>query len=162
MVNLDAGQYVQFEETANFHVTADDPVLVTGYLIGCTGTPLWPNTCDGDPYMVQMVATEQYLDDYVFLVDSSYERDFAQLIRPTGAEVTVGCLGVVPENRWSPVGGSGFDVATIDMNPGEANCAPGTNEISSESGVGVIVSGRAWAASYAYPGGLALQVINPQ
>ncbi|MCA9692827.1 MAG: IgGFc-binding protein, partial [Myxococcales bacterium] len=162
MVNLNAGDWVQFQDTQNFHVTANDPVLVVGYLIGCTGTALWPNDCDGDPYMVQMVSTEQYLKDYVFLIDDSYEKDFAQLIRPTGAAVDVGCLGVVPENRWTPVGGSGFDVATIDMNPGEAMCAPGTNEASSDQGFGVLVSGRAHAASYAYPGGLALQVINPQ
>ena len=68
----------------------------------------------------------------------------------------------MPEDRWAAIGGSGFDTATIDMNPGEANCAPGTNEVSSESSVGVIISGRASAASYAYPGGLALQAINPQ
>ena len=48
------------------------------------------------------------------------------------------------------------------MNPGEAMCAPGTNEASSDQGFGLLVSGRAHAASYAYPGGLALQVINPQ
>ena len=80
----------------------------------------------------------------------------------SGVEVNVGCLGVVFEDCWIPVGNSGFDTATIDMNPGEANCAPGTNEVTSDQGVGVIVSGRVHAASYAYPGGLALQVINPQ
>lgn len=70
--------------------------------------------------------------------------------------------GQVPENRWTKIGNSGFDEATINMNPGEADCKPGTNEASSAQGFGIIVSGRAHAASYAYPGGLALQVINPQ
>ncbi|MCP5307162.1 MAG: IgGFc-binding protein, partial [Chromatiaceae bacterium] len=162
MTNLSAGQMVQFVDKKSFSVSANDPILVVGYMIGCTGTSIYPQQCDGDPYMVQMVAVEQYLKDYVFLIDSSYTKDFAQLIRPAGKAVDVGCLGVVPENRWTAVGKSGYDVATIDMNPGEANCKPGTNEASSDAGFGIVVSGRAYAASYAYPGGLALQVINPQ
>ncbi len=159
-VVLDSGQIVQFSDNIDFEVDADDPVLVAGYMIGCSGANA--QGCPGDPYMVQMVATEQYLKDYVFLVDTSYNNDFAKLVRPTGAAVDVACLGVVPENRWSPVGGSGFDVATIDMNPGEAMCGPGTNEATSDQGFGIFVSGQSSAASYAYPGGLALQIINPQ
>ena len=118
--------------------------------------------CVGDPYMVLMVPVEQYQDDYVFLVDSSYDEDFAKLVRPSGSEVTVECLGVVPEDRWTAIGNSGWDWATIDMNPGEAMCQSGTNQASSDEGFGVIVSGQAYAASYAYPGGLALEAINPQ
>ena len=64
------------------------------------------------------------------------------------------CLGVVPENRWTAIGTSGWDWATIDMNPGEAMCAPGTNAATSAQGFGIIVSGQSSAASYAYPGGL--------
>ncbi len=161
-VTLNSQQFVQFEDKQYFHITADDPILVVSYMIGCTGSSLYPGLCDGDPYMVQMVSTEQYLDDYVFHVDSSYDRDFADLVRPTGAAVDVGCLGVVPENRWTPIGDSGFDWATINMNPGEADCMTGTNEASSDTGFGIVVSGRANAASYAYPGGLGLAVINPQ
>ena len=159
-VVLNSGQLVQFEDKIDFEVDADDPVLVAGYMIGCTGSGA-PG-CPGDPYMVQMVATEQYLKDYVFLVDTSYVNDFAKLVRPTGAAVDVACLGVVPENRWTAVGASGFDVATIDMNPGEAMCGTGTNTATSDVGFGIVVSGQSYAASYAYPGGLALQVINPQ
>lgn len=159
-VVLDAGELVEFDELADFFVSADDPILMAGYMLGCTAANA-PG-CPGDPYMVQMVAVEQFQEDYVFLVDSSYDEDFAKLVRPAGAEVTVECMGVVPENRWTPIGGSGFDWATIDMNPGEAMCSPGTNEASSPEGFGIIVSGQSSAASYAYPGGLALEAINPQ
>ncbi len=110
--------------------------------------------------MVLMVPVEQYLSDYVFLVDTSYDADFAKLIRPAGAEVTVSCLGVVPANRWTAVGASGYETAVIDMNPGEATCSPGTNEASSAQGFGILVSGQSSAASYGYPGGLSLEEIN--
>lgn len=162
MTTLDAGQMVEFDNFADFFISANDPILVAGYMHGCTGTNLWADSCPGDPYMVLMVPVEQYQQDYVFLVDSSYDQDFAKLVRPAGAAVTVECLGVVPEDRWTPIGNSGWDWATINMNPGEAQCGPGTNQASSGEGFGVIVSGQAHAASYAYPGGLALEQINPQ
>ncbi|MGB1017059.1 MAG: hypothetical protein ACPG4T_23180, partial [Nannocystaceae bacterium] len=139
-VNLDSGQMVQFEDTQDFSVTANDPILLAGYMIGCNGANV-PG-CPGDPYMVQMVAVEQYRSDYVFLVDASYDADFAKLVRPTGASVEVACLGVVPENRWTTIGNSGFDWATIDMNPGEADCGTGTNEATGEQGFGIYVSGQ--------------------
>jgi len=162
MTTLDAGQMIEFDEFDDFHISADDPILVAGYMHGCTATNLWPDDCPGDPYMVLMVPVEQYQQDYVFLVDSSYDQDFAKLVRPSGAAVTVECLGVVPEQRWTPIGDSGWDWVTIDMNPGEAMCAAGTNQASAAQGFGVIVSGQSYAASYAYPGGLALEQINPQ
>ncbi|MFO7565516.1 MAG: IgGFc-binding protein [Enhygromyxa sp.] len=160
---LDAGQIVEFDEAKDFFISADDPILVAGFMHGCTATEGHsPERCPGDPYMVLMVPVEQYQSDYVFLVDSSYDQDFAKLVRPAGAQVSVECLGVVPEHRWTAIGDSGYEWATIDMNPGEAGCRPGTNQASSSSGFGVIVSGQAFAASYAYPGGLALEQINPQ
>ncbi|MCA9697325.1 MAG: hypothetical protein KC431_07355, partial [Myxococcales bacterium] len=157
---LNAGQMVQFNDPGDFFVSADDPILVAGYMQGCTATGV--PSCPGDPYMVLMVPVEQYLDDYVFVVDTSYVEDFAKLVRPAGAEVTVDCLGIVPENRWTAIGASGYDFAVIDMNPGEASCTTGTNQASSPEGFGLTVSGQSYAASYAYPGGLALQEINPQ
>ena len=159
---LNAGQMVEFDEQADFSIAADDPILVAGYMTGCTGTNLYPNTCPGDPYMVLMVPVEQYLDDYVFVVDTSYTEDFSKLVRPAGAEVTLDCLGVVPDDRWTAIGASGYEWATIDMNPGEGNCTTGTNQAHGPQGFGLTVSGQAYAASYAYPGGLALQAINPQ
>jgi len=158
---LDAGEMVQFDDMQDFFISADDPILVAGYMYGCTASNA--QNCPGDPYMVQMTPVEQYQEDYVFLVDSSYTNDFAKLVRPNGADVNVACLGGnVANNKWNAIGNSGWDWAVIDMNPGEAQCAPGTNEASSNDAFGIIVSGQAYAASYAYPGGLALAAINPQ
>lgn len=157
---MNKGQLVEFQEQNDFAIDADDPILVAGYMLGCTSTGL-PNN-PGDPYMTLMIPNEQFQTEYVFLVDSSYEADFAKLVRPTGAQINVACLGVVPENRWTPIGNSGYDWASINMNPGEANCKVGTNEATSASPFGIIVVGQAAAASYGYPGGLALKPINPQ
>lgn len=158
---LDAGEWLQFDDLIDFSVNADKPILVAGYMYGC-GSVMPNANCPGDPSMVLMVPVEQYQSDYVFLVDSSYEEDFAKLIRPNDVPVTVDCLGVVPENRWTPIGFSGYEWATIDLNPGEGMCTVGTNSAHADEGFGIVVVGQAARASYAYPGGLALESINPQ
>ncbi|MFV8749159.1 IgGFc-binding protein [Nannocystaceae bacterium ST9] len=158
---LDAGEWLEFDDLIDFQVEANKPILVAGYMFGC-GSVMPNQNCPGDPSMVLMIPVEQYQQDYVFLVDSSYDEDFAKLIRPNGVPVTVDCLGVVPENRWTVIGNSGYEWATIDLNPGEAFCQPGTNQASSNEGFGVIVVGQSARASYAYPGGLSLLSINPQ
>jgi hypothetical protein len=158
---MNATDVLQFSDHGDFHASADKPIMMAGYMLGCSAVG-GGGGCPGDPYMVLMVPVEQYRDDYVFLVDTSYDQDFAKLVRPAGAEIEVECLGVVPDDRWSPVGGSGWEVAAIDMNPGEAMCTTGTNEATGAAPFGIIVSGQASAASYAYAGGLALQAINPQ
>jgi hypothetical protein len=155
-VNIDAGDVIQFESSMDFHVSSNEPILIAAYMPG--GKLYLGN--EGDPYMVQMVPIQQYRDDYVFLSDESYDNDYAKLIRPTGAAISVGCLGVVPENKWSPVGNSGYDIAVIDMQ-NDGNCNVGANEATSDEKFGIIVSGTATAASYGYPGGLVVDKINP-
>lgn len=159
-VTLNKGQFVEFDEQNDFAITADDPILVAGYMLGCQATNI--PACPGDPYMLLMIPNEQFQSEYVFLVDSSYEADFAKFVRPTGAKVNLACFGVIPDDRWTKIGNSGHEWATIKMNPGEANCKTGTNEVTGDLPFGISVSGQSSAASYAYPGGLALKPINPQ
>jgi hypothetical protein len=157
---LNKGQFVEFDEQIDFSITADDPILVAGYMLGCQAANLPANP--GDPYMLLMIPNEQFQSEYVFLVDSSYVEDFAKLIRPAGAKINLACFGEIPDNRWTKIGNSNHEWATIKMNPGEANCKVGTNEITGSLPFGISVSGQSSAASYAYPGGLALKPINPQ
>ncbi len=156
---INKGQVLQFEDQQDFSVTATGgPVLVAGYMLGCSSVS-GASGCPGDPYMVLMVPVEQFQSDYVLLVDSSYDEDFVKLVRPVGGEVDVACFGVVPDDRWTAVGSSGYETAQVQMNPGEASCTTGTNEVSGTQPFGIIVSGQSSAASYGYPGGLALQEI---
>ena len=135
--------------------------MVAGYTYGCsaTGDP----ECPGDPSMVLMVPVEQWLTDYVFLVDSSYTNDNAKLVRRAmNNNVDIGCLGPVPDASWTPVPGTPYVTAVVNINPGAGDCQPGTNTASTaETPFGIIVVGEAEGASYAYPGGLALKEIAP-
>ena len=156
---LDEGEWAEFDSMDDFFASADKPILVAGYMLG---SQVVDTEDQGDPFMVLMVPVEQYQDDYVLLVDDSYSEDFIKLIRTAGQEVTVECLGgPVPENRWTQVGNTDYEWAEIDVNPGEAMCETGTNVASSDMGFGAIVMGQGNDVSYAYPGGLALEAINP-
>src|SRR5690606_37085502 len=113
--------------------------------------------------MVLMVPVEQWLGDYVFLVDSSYTNDNVRLVRKSmNNNVELGCSGEVPADDWTPIPGTPYVTATVNINPGEGLCQPGTNTATAKTTTfGIIVVGEAEGASYAYPGGMQLREIAP-
>ncbi len=157
--NLSAGQMIQFTAHGDFEIrsnAATKPVLVAGYTYGCKAAQF--DTCPGDPSMVLAVPVEQWLSDYVFLVDFSYSNDNIRLVRSTGQPVEVGCFGVIED--WTPVT-DGYESAILNINPGVKDCQPGVNTATSASPFSIMVVGEAASTSYAYPGGMALRPINP-
>lgn len=154
------GGFIQFNASGDFRVAANNPVLVAGYSYGALATGVAGDP--GDPSMVLMVPVEQWLGDYVFLVDSSYTNDNIRLVRKAmNQNVEIGCLGPVPDDRWQPITGTPYVTAVINIQPGEGECQPGTNTASANTTFGIIVVGEAQGASYAYPGGMALKEIAP-
>ncbi len=156
---LAAGAFAEFTATSDFEITSNNghPVLVAGYTFGCKATGL-PD-CPGDPSMVLAVPVEQWLNDYVFLVDFSYTNNSVKLVRNKGMSVGLGCLADIPD--WTPVNDK-YETAVVKANPGDPNCQPGTNTASGTSPFSIMVVGESNSTSYAYPGGLALKPINPQ
>ena len=152
--NLAAGKLIQFTADVDFDITSTRPILVAGYMYGCTATNI-PD-CPGDPSMVLAVPVEQWLSDYVFLVDLSYADSKVKLVRQKGDTVAVGCLGEVTD--WTPVAGS-YESAVVTFNGGL--CNPGTNTATGDSPFSITVVGESASTSYAYPGGLQLKPINP-
>jgi hypothetical protein len=133
-------------------------VLVAGYTFGCKATNL-PD-CPGDPSMVLAVPVEQWLTDYVFLVDFSYTNDNVKLVRSKDKAVSLGCFARDP--RLDPINDK-YESAVVNINPGVGVTAmPGTNTATGASPFSIMVVGESKQTSYAYPGGLALKPINPQ
>ncbi|MDC0670391.1 IgGFc-binding protein [Nannocystis radixulma] len=161
--NIPAGGFIQFNASGDFRIQSSNPILVAGYMYGseAPGVPVDGNP--GDPSMVLMVPTEQWLGDYVFLVDSSYDNDNVRLVRKAmNNNVELGCLGAVPDENWQQIPGTQYVTAVVNINPGEGNCEPGTNTASAQTTTfGIVVVGEAQGASYAYPGGMALKEIAP-
>ena len=107
--------------------------------------------------VVLAVPVEQWLTDYVFLVDVSYTNNNAKLVRAKGQQVSIGCLGEVTD--WTPVTAT-YESAVVSFNGG-GGCEPGTNTATGTSPFSIMVVGESASTSYAYPGGLALKPINP-
>jgi hypothetical protein len=145
-VVLDQGEYYQFASTESFIFSGDGPFLPVQYMEGTTG-----GANDGDPSMIQSVPTEQFLDSYAFVTGQNYPTTYVQVIRvANGPDVLVD--GVVV-NGYYQVGG--FEVADWAINEG-------SHFATSASAFGIVQVGYSPATSYGYPGGLKLEVINPQ
>ncbi len=131
----------------DFLINADKPILVTQYMVAASLT----GGDQGDPSMVQAVPVEQYLSSYVVLIPATWQNDFLVLTRTAGSDVQVDDMVVT--SGWIDIGG-GYQVnrlATTD----------GVHKITGATPVGVIVVGYDQYDSYAYPGGLDQQLINP-
>jgi hypothetical protein len=143
---LDRGEYYQFSADESFVFTGNGPFLPVQFLESQN-----PNAGTGDPGMYQMVPTEQYLDSYAFVTGTSYTSHYVQVIREKdGADVFVDNVKV---DGYYVVGN--FEVS--DWKVGE-----GAHFAESAAPFGIEQVGYTAVTSYAYPGGLKLEVINPQ
>ena len=158
-VDLTAGEFAEFTAEGDFEVNANPghPVLVAGYIHGCEDPGIGGPICLGDPSMTLVVPVEQWVSDYVFLVDLSYTNNSVKLVRPAGESVSLGCLGAVSD--WKTITPA-YESAVVTFNA--EPCLPGTNSATSALPFGIMVVGESELTSYAYPGGLQLKAINPQ
>ena len=130
----------------DFVVTADKRINVVQYMQGqdVVGT--------GDPSMAQAVPTDQWRTRYLFHAPTNYEENFATIVAPTGAMITLDGTQVT---GWSNLGGSGYQVARVPLADGVA----GDHEITGTARFGISVYGYGRYTSYWYPGGLDLETI---
>lgn len=154
-VVLNAGEYVEYmvngpaANPGDFLVTADEPILVTQFMVAGS---MAGGSANGDPSMVQAVPVEQFLDTYVVLVPNTWVNDFFVLVREQGETVNID--GSPVTSGWTAVGTSGYEVARVSV-------ADGVHTLSGSAPFGVVVIGYDSYDSYAYPGGLDQQLINP-
>ncbi|MCB9568703.1 MAG: IgGFc-binding protein [Myxococcales bacterium] len=143
---LNKGEYYQFATKQSFIITGDGPFLPVGYLESQN-----PNAGTGDPGMYQMVPTAQFLARYAFVTGTNYNNHYAQIIRPVGGADVL--LDGVVVGGYKTVGN--FEVADVPT-------SEGAHFAESDDPFGIIQIGYTPVTSYAYPGGLKLEVINPQ
>ncbi len=141
-----------------FIVQGDKPFAVASFMVGGTlqmpGTD--PTNSQGDPAMTMLVTPEQFRKDYTFLAPIDYLENFADLVVPVGASVTLdgSPLPVMPQR----IGMSEWAFARAPLN----GTAGGVHTISTSDarGLGLQVIGFGFATSYYYPGGLNLKLIS--
>jgi len=172
IVLASAGDWSELSSTESFVVSApdDEPFMLVQYMAG--GSTVYgaascsPGPAVGDPYMMQMVPSAQWLTSLPFLTDESYAQDFVLIVREAGTMVELDCLGVVDAGHFEPIVGTAFEVGVVELGidgmGGEGACVDGQQFVTSSAPVGVNVGGYDCAASYGYPGGLSLDALwNP-
>ena len=110
----------------------------------------------GDPAMVYVIPTLQFLSRYVVLVSEAWEYSTLVVTRLAGIRVFLDGEAV-DDDLFTDVSDRGYQVARIPVEDGVH-----TLESADDArGINVIVVGYAQADSYAYPGGMGIQAINP-
>lgn len=160
-VVLDRGRHVEFLSTQCFRVVSTEPILVGQFTVGQS---MYTSELDGqgDPSFSLIVPFEQYRTSYSFLVPSTITSNFVNVIAEVGEEgqdvsaieldgQPISFVGV------TRVGESNYGVVRVDLSSDPSR----THTLLGERPFGVMVYGFAAHTSYAYPGGLDLEFINP-
>jgi hypothetical protein len=157
-----AGDWYEFTTSESFLAQSapDKPFMLVQFMTGMESIEGgWPDPT-GDPYMMQMIPIEQWVTELPFITPiGAHDRDFVFVTREAGTLVDLVCLGPIPDERFTPVSGTGYEVGRIDLDApggGEGDCTDGQQFIVSEGPIGVHVGGVSHASSYGYPGGLNL------
>jgi hypothetical protein len=145
-----AGEFIEIPTTAaRFKIDADKRILVTQYMVGQEagyGT--------SDPAMVQATPIRQYRDDYIVYANKLWNQNFADIIAPDGAEVTVDGVKI---GKFTPIG-AGYSLAHVEL----ADTPTGSHTMTGTAKFSVSTYGVMDYGSYWYPGGLDLALLPPR
>lgn len=155
---LQAGAHVELALTEPVALEASNPVLVGSFMRSSGDAEC---NSEGDPAFALQVPSDQFRDRYVFLTPPTYTRDYVDIIAPVGANVVLD--GEVQTLSTTTIGGTNFTLSSFEI-------ADGAHVLQSSVPVGISVYGYGGPTgspdgvinvSYAYPGGLNLNAINP-
>src|SRR5690606_17697452 len=154
---IDAGQVVELAYATNtYKITGSEPFAVGSFMLGGSAQssdaacPAHP--CSGDPAFSMMVTPEQFRTSYTFLAPTDYDANFADVLIPDGAAVTIDGAAVTATGAVAP----GWSVARVPLD----SSAGGSHRLEADMPVGLQVMGFGHATSYYYPGGLNLELIS--
>lgn len=121
--------------------------------IGCNKNADCPNIPEpgdatiGDPAFMLGVATNQFLEEYLFLAPNKYKENYVTVMAPMNAGITLDGAPIAAEN-WTVLGGA-WQLARVPI-------TEGVHELKADQPVGLQVYGWDDFVSYGYPGGAKL------
>jgi hypothetical protein len=108
----------------------------------------------GDPSLSIAVPAEQYRKEYLFTAPTTYAINFASVVAPLGASITLDGE-VVDTSAMTAIGASDHGVVHVVLSPESA-----VHTLSADVEVGLSVYGYGAYTSYMYPGGGDLERIT--
>lgn len=181
-MTLNAGEVLEFESKDSFLLTGTDSLSVGQFMVGST-YPGPENSCDpggilnpfpvesncavtvqttcsrpdgttytgriGDPAFTINVPTNQFRKDYFVLTPEGYYQDWVSIVHPPGLTVNM---------DGSPVSGSTNRIPNTNWSVTWVEVQPGAHQFTANQPFGLYSHGYSCDVSYAYPGGLDLEV----
>lgn len=151
---LNFGDFYETILTNSADISASNPIIVMQYSNGDDWDPNLPN--NGDPFMMLIPPTEQFMDQYTFATPSEgYVYNYVTVTIETDAIGTLVLDGAtVDPGLFTPIGTTGYSGAGIPIDAG-------SHTIQNTAGVpfGIYSYGFAEYDSYGYAGGLSLEFI---
>ena len=135
----------------DFELVADHELTVMHFQVGAGPVS---SAGKGDPSQSFATAVEQYRLKYVFLAPDDYDVNFADVVQPMDAKLT---LDGAPVANKPVAMSSGFGITRVKLGVGNK----GAHVLTSTAPVGIQVLGYGTYTSYQYPGGLNLGKIAP-
>ena len=175
-LTLESGQVVTFSTDQIVTVKSQDsahPFYAASYMTGSmynAGTTNPTSRTIGDPDFVNVVASDQFLDRYVFFTDHTYANTTLTFVRKKTDKgflpIELECGGEI--TGFVPIGEGGeYEYAWVDLTKSfqpqsfaKGKCGYGRHAASSDGPFSVTVWGTDLDASYAYPGGMGLRPIS--
>lgn len=169
LVVLNAGEFYEGELKSAATLQANRPILVAQFRR--TSSSSVQNSNDsydlGDPFMMVLPPTEQFLNSYRVICPRIYEDSLitsiysvkrevykyhsVTIIAPDSAKATVRVDGrIVPENLFVPIPKSSYVYAWYRLDAG-------VHTISANAPIGIHIYGYGFADSYGYIGGMAFR-----
>ncbi len=152
---LNAGEVVEVGPVLEpFVVTADQSFSVASIMLGGTKQDPDMSLKRGDPSLTMAVTPEQFRKQYTFLAPLTYLQNYADIVIPTGATVTID--GQPLTGTPEAIAGTDWSLVREPLGDGEG----GAHRLEASEKVGLQVLGFGSATSYCYPGGLDLKPIS--
>jgi hypothetical protein len=107
--SLNAGVSYAFEATADVHIAADHPIVVSQFMEGSSAFVGNINNL-GDPSQLTSIPSNRGALAIDFIAPSAFASIYAQVIAPTGAVVTIDSS---PVSGWQAIGSSGYSGANV-------------------------------------------------
>lgn len=155
-MELNRGQFLEFETRVPFVLTATGPVSLGHFMVG-SNWPGIPLICSGptgigDPALTVSPPVDQFRDNYIVLTPANYDEDYLNVVIFDGAVVELDGA-IIPQASFTPLADSGMSVAVVPV-------TAGPHVLAAEQPFGLEVYGYGCHVSYAYPGGLNLDALG--
>ncbi len=159
-ITLNRGEFVEFETSEHFLLSATGRILAGQYM---TGSRHPGGNSIGDPAFTLATPLAQWRRDYIVLIPGEYRSDYVNLIARTGTTIyhTPPITDANPNPVEEIIAPDMFEtVANGEFSVAQVLVPDGPHKFRSDGEFGVIAYGYDSDVSYAYPGGLNLETIN--